>query len=561
MNADGSDVRRLTDHPADDYWPTWSPDGSQIAFASERDGNFEIYVMRVQDVLQGTGDGVLRRLTNSSGDDLEPAWSPSGSQIAFMHYSAGQSAIYVMPAPGPETQVDIIDTLQGTDGSNQRRLTDSDGNDWLPAWSPAPPGGGAQLAFVSDRDGNAEIYVMDVPLDGGDTNPRRLTDNDAEDSYPAWSPDGTLISFYSTRDGSRELYVMPVDGGAPRPLTHDDASVWVSAWSPDGTKIAFTSARDGNRELYVMPVDGGNLQRLTRNRILDGIPAWRPEPSAADSGAEASSAALGETRTRPADDMAMVYVPGGAFPMGSTTAEIEDALARCRKAYRYCNYGFYGQEAPQHAVTLDSFWLDQTAVTNAQYHRCVQAGICQAPPACGESEPALEDPSRAEHPVVCVNWHDARAYCVWAGARLPTEAEWEYAARGPEGYRYPWGDEPGGAWQNYCDFNCTESWADEAVDDGYALTSPAGSYPQGASWCGAQDLAGNVYEWVADWKGDYSSAPQTNPTGPATGSERVLRSSSWLSFWDRARGATRDSVSPENRAGHIGFRCAMTVED
>jgi formylglycine-generating enzyme required for sulfatase activity len=541
MNADGSGVRRLTNHPRDDYWATWSPDGRRIAFASDREGDYGIYIMNAD----GSG---LQRLTHNDASDLEPDWSPDGSQIAFMVHRAGQSAIYVM----------------NTDGSDRRKLTDGDGDDWLPRWSPD----GSQIAFVSERDGQPEIYIMDA--DG--SNQQRLTDHDGDDLYPAWSPDGTRISFASERDRHRELFVLSVpdgtdtDGSNPRQLTHDEASVWVSAWSPDGTRIAFTSSRDGNREIYVLDVvealqgaDGGNVRRLTDNHVLDGIPAWRPTAIVTAPVIPASDAPT--TWTRPTDGMVMVYVPAGEFLMGSTDAEIEEALARCRQSYRYCNLDFYGREAPQHSVTLDSFWLDQTEVTNAQYRRCVEAGACLIPATCMEGEPSFSDTSKAEHPVVCVNWHYARTYCTWAGARLPTEAEWEYAARGPEGYLYPWGNEPGGAWQNYCDANCSESWADEPVDDGYAQTSPVDSYPEGASWCGVQDLAGNVYEWVMDWMGSYKSAAQRNPTGPETGDEKVLRGSSWLSFWDRARGATRDFVNHGSRADHIGFRCALPVED
>ena len=271
-------------------------------------------------------------------------------------------------------------------------------------------------------------------------------------------------------------------------------------------------------------------------------------------------AALGNTWSRPADGMPMVYVPGGTFPMGSTEAEVADALARCREAYSHCNADFYGREAPQHTVTLDSFWLDRTEVTQAHYLRCVEAGACQLSTTCAEGQPMSADTAKAQHPAVCVNWQDAEAYCAWAGTRLPTEAEWEYAARGPEGHRYPWGNEPGGAWQNYCDANCTHPWADEMVDDGYAQTSPVDHFPEGTSWCGVQDLAGNVYEWVADWSAKYAPASQTNPTGPASGFDKVLRGSSWKSFWDRARGATRDAVRPDRRAGYIGFRCAASPE-
>jgi formylglycine-generating enzyme required for sulfatase activity len=257
--------------------------------------------------------------------------------------------------------------------------------------------------------------------------------------------------------------------------------------------------------------------------------------------------------------MVMVYVPGGTFLMGSTDAEVDQALVRCRESYIYCNRWFYTTESPQHQVTVDGFWIDQTEVTNAQFRRCVEAGACQAPASCGKEDPAYVDLSKAEHPVVCVDWHDAQAYCEWTGARLPTEAEWEYAARGQDGNAYPWGNEPGGVLQNYCDANCTESWADEAVDDGYAQTSAVGSYPEGASWCGVLDMAGNVYEWVSDWLGEYPSEAQINPTGPATGQDRVARGSSWKSFQDRARTAARSSGEPGNRLTHMGFRCASSM--
>jgi Tol biopolymer transport system component/formylglycine-generating enzyme required for sulfatase activity len=245
MSADVSDLQQLTDHPAEDYWPTWSPDGAQIAFTSERDGDFEIYAVNA--------DGSnLRRLTQETGNDLEPAWSPDGAKIAFMRYHAGKSDIYIMKP----------------DGSQRQRLTEGNGDNYLPKWSPD----GAQIIFVSERDGNPEIYLMNA--DGSDQ--RRITDNPSNDLYPSWSPDGAQISFSSNRDGNGELYVMDADGRNPQPLTHNNAPVWVSDWSPDGGRIAFTSNRDGNREIYIMDTDGSNLQRLTDNNVLDGIPAWRP---------------------------------------------------------------------------------------------------------------------------------------------------------------------------------------------------------------------------------------------------------------------------------------------
>ncbi len=253
----GGDPRRLTDHPREDYWPTWSPDGTQIAFSSVRDGNYEIYAIDV--------DGSnLRRLTDEPGDDLEPAWSPSGNKIAFMLYDAGRSSIYTM----------------NPDGSGRQELTEDEGDHYLPKWSPD----GAQIVFVSERDGNPEIYVMTA--DGSEQ--RRLTDDPADDNYPSWSPDGRRITFYSNRNGDSELYVVEletVEEYSPYPLTDDDATVWNSDWSPDGEWIAFTSIRDGNREIYLLDPQGGDLQRLTDNNVMDGIPAWRPFSAAAESNA------------------------------------------------------------------------------------------------------------------------------------------------------------------------------------------------------------------------------------------------------------------------------------
>jgi formylglycine-generating enzyme required for sulfatase activity len=257
----------------------------------------------------------------------------------------------------------------------------------------------------------------------------------------------------------------------------------------------------------------------------------------------------GATRIRPADGMVMVYVPAGEFEMGSDDDELDYALELCNECFGDCQPGWFEDEQPAHTVALDGFWIDQTEVTNAQYRQCVEAGACE-PPACWDNS----DCNAPNQPVVCVNWYQAQAYCEWVGGRLPTDAEWEYAACGSEGSRYPWGDEFDGTQCNYCDANCKLDHRDETLDDGYAYTARVGSYPAGASWCGAQDMGGNAWEWVADWYGDYPSGRQVNPTGPSTGTYRVRRGGSWSSDRGDARCTCRVGDRPSEFGRGLGFR-------
>jgi len=239
---------------------------------------------------------------------------------------------------------------------------------------------------------------------------------------------------------------------------------------------------------------------------------------------------VGETRARATDGMEMVYVPGGQFVMGGPDSEGDS------------------DEHPQHTVSLDAFWIDRYEVTNDQYRQCVGAGACDAPTHCHSGEPTYNDAGKSDHPVVCVSWYDAEAYCGWAGARLPTEAEWEKAARGADGRRYPWGDE----WDVG---RCNTTEANEGG------TTPVGSYsPGGGSPYGCADMAGNVWEWVADWYDDdyYSRSPDRNPRGPNSGSARVARGGSWIYTLNRARSAYRNWYIPGYTFHSYGFRCGVS---
>lgn len=274
-----------------------------------------------------------------------------------------------------------------------------------------------------------------------------------------------------------------------------------------------------------------------------------------------SGTEAGDVWVRPGDDMEMVHVPDGNFPMGSNSSDIDYAVGLCSMNFNDCPRATYEDEQPVHSVSLDGFWIDRTEVTNAQYRRCVEAGVCTSVTTCDWGEPTYTDTSRADHPVVCTSWQQARTYCEWAGAKLPTEAQWEYAARGSEGWRFPWGDSFDGTKANYCDTHCELYWADASFDDGYVRTTPVGSYPGGISWCGAMDMSGNVWEWVADWyeRDYYSHSPSRNPTGPSLGEDHIMRGGSWYALSSGIRVAYRNRQDPDtqDRDSDIGFRCIV----
>jgi formylglycine-generating enzyme required for sulfatase activity len=261
-------------------------------------------------------------------------------------------------------------------------------------------------------------------------------------------------------------------------------------------------------------------------------------------------ASLRDTWARLADDMMMVYVPGGTFQMGCTQDEVDAALDQCVSALgsERCEPGKYDDETPSHSVTLDSFWIDKYEVTNAQYARCVADGSCEPPSRSStESRPGYYGDSQYDdYPVIWIAWLDADAYCQWAGGRLPTEAEWEYAARGQDRTIYPWGDDPP---------------SDTLLNYGWNVgdTAQVGSYPGGASWVGAMDMAGNVWEWVYDRYAEdyYAQSPAQNPTGPATGYENVHRGGSFSRDLISVRNANRSSNPPNFDYWNIGFRCVI----
>jgi len=247
------------------------------------------------------------------------------------------------------------------------------------------------------------------------------------------------------------------------------------------------------------------------------------------------------------DGEPMVWVPPGAFTMGSTDEDVASVVARFRAKPEWCD-----DEQPAHQVRFTrGFWLGKHEVTNAAYRAFCQAAGRRFPSKSGNGP---------EHPVVWVGWDDAHAYCHHYGLRLPTEAEWEYAARGPQGLRYPWGN----LWEAE---NCSNREAkdcynahNEGPTNAYPPTIEAGSLPSDASWCGALDLAGNVEEWCMDWYDHayYSTAPAEDPTGPAGGQERVVRGGRWSLGAFYCRSASRGCEFPVLTLASRGFRCAFS---
>lgn len=225
------------------------------------------------------------------------------------------------------------------------------------------------------------------------------------------------------------------------------------------------------------------------------------------------------------DSMPLSLIPEGEFLMGSDIR--------------------FASEGPSHKVYLPAYWMDQFEVTNGMYQKCVDKGACQLP----VSTRYYDDPTYTSHPVVYVTWFMAQQYCIWAGRRLPSEAEWEKAARGTDGRDYPWGD-----------FDPNEYRLNFASNIGG--TTKVGSFPHGVSPYGLFDMAGNVFEWTNDWFDleYYQNSPYLAPTGPDSGQFRVLRGGAWDYGGMEASVSFRIWYPPEDVYGEFGFRCASSVD-
>jgi formylglycine-generating enzyme required for sulfatase activity len=262
--------------------------------------------------------------------------------------------------------------------------------------------------------------------------------------------------------------------------------------------------------------------------LLTQLPLWILVVTLPVCGADAETGVVNiDYQLASNDRTSMVLIPAGQFTMGRNDT-VPD-------------------EQPTHRVSLDAFYINRYEVTVAQYAKFLESEDSEPPFLWQE---ARRDHKNAEKPVLGVDWHDATAYCRWAGKRLPTEAEWEKAARGTDGRIYPWGNDP--PTHDHANFG-------HETTKGYAALAKVGSFEQGTSSYGVYDLAGNVWEWVADRYDEhyYQHSPEHNPQGPTTGPLRALRGGAWNSPPTVLASANRNANMPAAKRSDVGFRCAQ----
>jgi len=384
-----------------------------------------------------------------------------------------------------------------------------------------------------------------------------------------FSPDGSQILYGVYCNETDAIWLMNSDGSDQREIVsgHECKN---ATWSPDGTKIVFQetqgSTTDGPFALYIMDLenpDNSQWQLLVDYNQNAITPAWQPTQQAT------TSSFLEQGFTIADDDAKLIYIPERTFLRGLSKEQLNLIISMCPD----CKRDYVDDEMPQTSIYLDSFWIDEKEVTNAQFARFVdETGYITS------AEKKLNDATYVfdmgikgfvftadadwQHPhgkssningldslpVTQVSWDDANAYCNWAGHRLPTEAEWEKAARGTDGALFVWGNEPPSG--QLLNFNLQ-----------FQGPRPVESYDMGVSPYGIYNMAGNVWEWVSDYYSEtyFQVAPDRNPSGPMSGDGHVLRGGSWASEYKDLNLVTATSRiwnRSYTRSDVLGFRCA-----
>jgi formylglycine-generating enzyme required for sulfatase activity len=409
-----------------------------------------------------------------------------------------------------------------------------------------------------DLDSPPDNFVAGDPVPATDSNSNQQspgqsgsTSPDTNQNSSTGSSSGTLPSNYSCPDiagvrlsvGARAVIVFEKVNLRSSAVVPNEYSSNIVAELVLGAKMTVIGgpqcSHDGT--WWQIQADSGQVgwmrEYLSSKRLLDTV-----ENSAAGSHPQVA--------TNPPDGSELVFIPAGSFTMGMTSDQVNALLAQCSK----CSASAFQASMPAHQVYLSNYWIYKTEVTNRMYSLCVSNGYCTTPnnTSSNTRQDYYNISSYQDYPVVYVNWHQANQYCLWAGGRLPTEAEWEKAARGTDARLFPWGDQyPMNSLANVAPF----------VND----TTAVGSYPQGVSPYGVFDMAGNVYEWVFDWFGSdyYSNSLENDPTGPSQSDHnpiwRSVKGGSWGWTGGIATSGYHDGWGPDESGSGVGFRCVIDM--
>jgi len=593
MNPDGTGQTRLTFNNSDDVFPSWSPDGSKIAFVSVRNGNPEIYVMNAN----GSNQTQLTFSTVSTYSSTYPKWSPDGTKIAYESNRSGNFEIWVVDFMGSQT-----------------RLTFNNASTRTPAWSPD----GLKIAYISNVNGYYELYTMNS--DG--TNKKQITNNKSGCVNPAWSPDGQKILFSSNKDNYSfyEIFVIDLKTNVQTKLTNlNYNSLKYPEWSPDGSKILFSSLEGTSQNIYIMDIDGNNLKRLTTS-ALDYYTSWSATNlvfnvetpvfspngaifsseqnviiSCATSGAtikyttDGSTPSMNNGTTFESGDIISLTntttikavaiknelisaVESATYTQTTTTSPIGQTIkidlgdgvmlemvkinAAGNKFIIGCptsEQDSYGNEQPMHEIAFTKdYYIGKYELTQAQWLKIYgkwPSTIPSIPLGLGGSYPAYyvswNDISSSGGFLDKINTTKPGGY---NGFRLPTEAEWEYASCAWTQTRFYWGDDP-----TYSIIN-DYSWY---IDNSSNKSHPVGEKLPNAF--GLYDMSGNLLEWCSDWYGSYSNSSAIDPLGPSSGSNRVVRGGGYNFPSKYCRSAFRGSYYPTYNNNTLGFRLALTI--
>ena len=507
-----------------------------------------------QDVALGT----LVTLDGSGSTDpddqvLTYAWSAAQDNPMQLVLTSTSIVRFTPTLPGQYTFILVVTAGPVASPPDSIRLTVSGGDNSAPVAAAGPDYATAlgnsfflDATASTDADGDSLTFLWEALADPGVVS---IADSSAAQTRITPLLPGTYTFLLQVSDGTLtstdEITVLVTSEGNVAPVANAGAPQTVAVGSSVVLDASGSLDADGDALTYRWSVGNNPGEPVALSDTAAISPDFRPNLLGTYVFGlivnDGNSASLLDTTVVTvvsqvfAKRSGMIEIPEGSFLMGS-----EAGLAG---------------ESPVHSVAISTFWIDSTEVTSAQYAVCVNDGGCTTPAQRPGCTFGLDE--RADHPINCVDFSQAAAFCGWADKRLPTEAEWEKTARGPnDERRFPWGDE---------DPNLYLISFPEArllnYNNNVGETVAVGQHPDGVSPYGAHNMAGNVMEWVADWydPGYYASSPSSNPPGPTDGEQRVARGGNFLAFRQIVTVSVRIATQPATRDPILGFRCARNL--